>query len=137
VRQWRDWGDAVGRVGFRRPCGPNFEGLGGLVTRLGQDPLAGDCFLFVNRLRTRAKVLLWDGTGLVRVPQAARAGAVCSAVGPGPTCPRAPRTPAESSLQSLLAPSRQREGRGLRVHLGELQGETQASPAGFEPTLPT
>ena len=41
-----------------------FDGLGGLVTQLRQDPLAGDCFLFVNRLRTRAKVLLWDGTGL-------------------------------------------------------------------------
>ena len=41
-----------------------FDGLSGLVTRLHQDPLAGDCFLFVNRLRTRAKVLLWDGTGL-------------------------------------------------------------------------
>ena len=41
-----------------------FDGLSGLVTRLRQDPLAGDCFLFVNRLRTRAKVLLWDGTGL-------------------------------------------------------------------------
>src|SRR5204862_54317 len=41
-----------------------FDGLCGLVTRLRQDPLAGDCFLFVNRLRTRAKVLLWDGTGL-------------------------------------------------------------------------
>ena len=41
-----------------------FDGLSGLVTRLRQDPLAGDCFLFVNRPRTRAKVLLWDGTGL-------------------------------------------------------------------------
>jgi len=41
-----------------------FDGLCGLVTQLHQDPLAGDCFLFVNRLRTRAKVLLWDGTGL-------------------------------------------------------------------------
>ena len=41
-----------------------FDGLGGLVTQLRQDPLAGDCVLFVNRLRTRAKVLLWDGTGL-------------------------------------------------------------------------
>jgi len=41
-----------------------FDGLCGLVTRLRQDPLAGDCFLFVNRLRTRAKVLLWHGTGL-------------------------------------------------------------------------
>jgi transposase len=42
-----------------------FDGLAGLVTaQLRQDPLGGDCFLFVNRLRTRAKVLLWDGTGL-------------------------------------------------------------------------
>jgi transposase len=42
-----------------------FDGLAGLVTaQLRQDPLGGDCFLFVNRTRTRAKVLLWDGTGL-------------------------------------------------------------------------
>jgi transposase len=42
-----------------------FDGLAGLVTvQLRQDPLGGDCFLFVNRHRTRAKVLLWDGTGL-------------------------------------------------------------------------
>ena len=31
---------------------------------LERDPLDGDCFLFVNRARSRAKVLLWDGTGL-------------------------------------------------------------------------
>jgi len=42
-----------------------FDGLHGLVAaELGRDPLSGDCFLFVNRARTRAKVLLWDGTGL-------------------------------------------------------------------------
>lgn len=42
-----------------------FEGLFGLVSReLGRDPLSGDLFLFVNRSRNRAKVLLWDGTGL-------------------------------------------------------------------------
>jgi transposase len=41
-----------------------FDGLCGLVTQRRQDPLGGDCFLFVNRPRTRAKVLLWDGTGL-------------------------------------------------------------------------
>lgn len=42
-----------------------FDGLTGLVKEsLGQNPLSGDCFLFVNRKRTRAKVLLWDGTGL-------------------------------------------------------------------------
>lgn len=42
-----------------------FDGLYGLVrTALGQDPLSGDLYLFVSRDRRRAKVLLWDGTGL-------------------------------------------------------------------------
>jgi transposase len=42
-----------------------FDGLSALVTQgLGRDPLSGDLFLFVNRERQRAKVLLWDGTGL-------------------------------------------------------------------------
>lgn len=42
-----------------------FDGLSGLVLQqLHQDPLSGDCFLFLNRRRTRTKVLLWDGTGL-------------------------------------------------------------------------
>jgi len=42
-----------------------FDGLYGIVVaELERDPLEGDCFLFVNRARSRAKVLLWDGTGL-------------------------------------------------------------------------
>ena len=42
-----------------------FDGLYGMVsTRLERDPLSGDMFLFVARNRKRAKVLLWDGTGL-------------------------------------------------------------------------
>ena len=42
-----------------------FDGLSGFVSqRLGQDPVSGDCYLFVNATRKRAKVLLWDGTGL-------------------------------------------------------------------------
>lgn len=42
-----------------------FEGLSALVRlRMNRDPLSGDLFLFVNRHRTRAKVLLWDGTGM-------------------------------------------------------------------------
>ena len=42
-----------------------FDGLAGLVaTQLQRDALCGDCYLFVNRDRTRAKVLLYDGTGL-------------------------------------------------------------------------
>lgn len=42
-----------------------FDGLYALVlNELGQDPLKGDLYLFVNTRRTSAKVLLWDGTGL-------------------------------------------------------------------------
>ncbi len=42
-----------------------FDGLSALVTAgLGRDPLSGDCYLFANRPRTRATVLMWDGTGL-------------------------------------------------------------------------
>ena len=42
-----------------------FDGLYGLVVRhLERDPLSGDLFLFVSGNRKRAKVLMWDGTGL-------------------------------------------------------------------------
>jgi transposase len=42
-----------------------FDGLSALVTQgLRRDPLSGDVFVFVSRTRKRAKVLLWDGTGL-------------------------------------------------------------------------
>ena len=42
-----------------------FDGLSALVgCGFGRDPLSGDVFLFVSRDRRRAKVLLWDGTGL-------------------------------------------------------------------------
>jgi len=42
-----------------------YDGLSSLVEReLGRDPLSGEMFLFVSRDRKRAKVLLWDGTGL-------------------------------------------------------------------------
>ena len=50
-----------------------YDGLYGLVvSELERDPLSGDCFLFTNRVRTRAKVLIWDGTGLC-LYQASRA----------------------------------------------------------------
>lgn len=42
-----------------------FDGLRALVVeKLGGNALSGDFFLFVSRNRKRAKVLLWDGTGL-------------------------------------------------------------------------
>ena len=42
-----------------------FDGLQGLVAgTLGQDPLSGHLFLFVNRRRDKLKVLYWDGDGL-------------------------------------------------------------------------
>lgn len=42
-----------------------FEGLSSLVReQLGRDPLDGAMYLFTNKRRTRAKVLLFDGSGL-------------------------------------------------------------------------
>lgn len=42
-----------------------FDGLQGLVTdALGQDPLSGHLFLFVNRRGDKLKILYWDGDGL-------------------------------------------------------------------------
>lgn len=43
-----------------------FDGLHALVmSSLRRDVLAGELFLFVSKRRKRAKVLFWDGTGLV------------------------------------------------------------------------
>ena len=43
----------------------HYDGLYALVvSEMEADPLSGDLFLFTNQRRTRAKVLLWDGTGL-------------------------------------------------------------------------
>ena len=43
-----------------------FDGLHALVANdLKQDVLDGELFVFVSRTRKRAKVLFWDGTGLV------------------------------------------------------------------------
>ena len=43
-----------------------FDGLFGMVQEvLGQDPLSGHLFLFLNRRRDRVKVLFWERDGLV------------------------------------------------------------------------
>lgn len=42
----------------------SFDGLSALVRPfLGQDPLSGHCFVFVNRRATQMRVLYWDRTG--------------------------------------------------------------------------
>ena len=42
-----------------------YDGLAALVAReLNADIQAGDVYVFVSKTRKRAKVLMWDGTGL-------------------------------------------------------------------------
>ena len=44
----------------------SFDGLCGLVINyLGEDPMSGDVFIFMNRRRTLIKLLVWDQTGFV------------------------------------------------------------------------
>ena len=43
-----------------------FDGLSGLVSeQLGQNPMSGDVFIFVNRQRNRIKLLRWEPGGFV------------------------------------------------------------------------
>ena len=43
----------------------SYEGLGAIVrNELARDIMAGELYLFTNARRSRAKVLLFDGTGL-------------------------------------------------------------------------
>ncbi len=44
----------------------SFDGLRAMaLSSLGRDPLSGDMFLFVAKDRRQARVLYWDGTGLL------------------------------------------------------------------------
>ena len=44
----------------------SFDGLFAVAKlQIGRDPLAGDMFLFVGKNRRQARVLFWDGNGLV------------------------------------------------------------------------
>jgi len=44
----------------------SFDGLCGLVSgKLGQNPMSGDLFIFVNKPRNRIKLLRWEAGGFV------------------------------------------------------------------------
>ena len=59
-----------------------FDGLYGLVREhLERDPLSGDMYLFVSGNRRRAKVLMWDGTGLCLYAKRLEKGTLCPALG--------------------------------------------------------
>ena len=67
-RQVRVWACAE-PVSIRK----SFDGLYDTAkASLGRDPLAGDMFLFVARDRRQARVLYWDGTGLLVIAKSLR-----------------------------------------------------------------
>ena len=52
---------------YRAPCDmrKSFDGLCGLIrSELGEDPLSGSLFVFLNRRRNMVKLLYWDRDGL-------------------------------------------------------------------------
>lgn len=63
--------DQRGRVfvyGLPTDMRKGFTGLQALVLQnLGEDPLSGDLFVFLNRRKTFLKCLVWDRTGFVIV----------------------------------------------------------------------
>ena len=62
-----------------------FDGLYGLVVKdLMRDPLSGELYLFVSRNRQRAKVLMWDGTGLCLYAKRLEKGRFAQLWGDGP-----------------------------------------------------
>ena len=61
-----------------------FVGLVGLVeTELRRDIRGGDLYLFVNRRRNAARVLLWDGSGLCIYSKRLSDGQFACLWGPG------------------------------------------------------
>lgn len=63
-----------------------FDGLYGLVREhLQCDPLSGDLYLFVSSDRRRAKVLMWDGTGLCLYAKRLERGRFAQVWGEPPT----------------------------------------------------
>ena len=43
----------------------HYDGLWGLAVALGRSPFDGAIYAFIGKTRTRAKLLWWDGTGLI------------------------------------------------------------------------
>jgi transposase len=44
----------------------SFDGLCGLIiSRLGQSPMSGDVYIFINKPRNRMKLLKWEAGGFV------------------------------------------------------------------------
>ena len=70
-------------LALAEPCDmrKSYDSLSAVVRKeLGRNPMSGTLYLFCNKRRTRAKVLMFDGTGALHLHEAPRERSVRTAL---------------------------------------------------------
>jgi transposase len=81
----------------------SFDGLSAIVTNyMGEDPLSGHMFLFINRRRTHVKLLYWCGDGYAQWHKRLERGTFEMPIVLRTTDGEAPRMEISASQMALL-----------------------------------
>lgn len=94
----------------------SFDGLAAMVREIiGQDPLSGHLFVFVNRPRNRVKLLAWDRSGYMLFYKRLEAGVFTFRRAEGQTCMEMTAADLALVLEGIdLSAARRQKRFGLR-----------------------